>query len=211
MISILDLFYNITSILAAISILFPIITDIFARKKQSIFSIDMKLFEFNIYFTLLMQLFAIILAKIFMVSNLIIFRIYLPIHTSIFSYLLIKWLWNKNSILWSLVIFIISIGGDYIWGNYNLPPDFMIWFDAILLLALSFYISYYGDKKKKHFSKKKTFIIMGIYLYSIITLIGISPSFTEFRTYGFFFQSLAIIISNYYFARSFRCLYHSNG
>ncbi len=210
MLLILKLFYKLTSFLAILSLLFPIGTNILARKKYYKFTSDFKLFEFFIYFTFIMQLLAIIIAKL-KANNLFIFRIYLPIHTAILSYLLIKWLWNKNSIFWSIVIFIVSIGGDYIWGNYNLPPDFMIWFDAILLLALSFYISYYGDTKKKHFSKKKTFIIMGIYLYSIITLVGISPSYTEFRTYGFFFQALAIIISNYYFARSFRCLYRSNG
>jgi hypothetical protein len=87
----------------------------------------------------------------------------------------------------------------------------MIWFDALLLLVLSFYLSYINDKKKIHLSKEKNYIHIGIYLYSIITVIGISPSFTELRTYGFFFQALATIISSYFFARSFRCLYRSNG
>jgi len=211
MISILDLFYNITSNLAIFSLFLPVIADIIARKKNGKFSKDMKLFEFYVYFTLTMQLIAISLSILFSISNLIIFRIYLPIHTAIFSYLLIKWLWNKNSLVWSIVILIISIGGDLIYGQYNVPPNFMIWFDAILLLSLSFYSSYYYDKKMIYLSKKKRYILIGIYSYSIITLVGISPSYLELRIYGFFFQSLAVIISSYYFARSFRCLYHSNG
>jgi hypothetical protein len=211
MTSILNLFYNIASNLAIISLSFPIITDIIARKKNNKFSNDLKLFEFYIYFTFLMQLFAIILSKLLMVNNLIVFRIYLPIHTAILSYLLIKWLWNTKNLLWSIIIFIISLWGDYILENYNTPPNFMIWFDALLLLVLSFYLSYINDKKKIHLSKEKNYIHIGIYLYSIITVIGISPSFTELRTYGFFFQALATIISSYFFARSFRCLYRSNG
>ena len=211
MILIIKLFYKIVSSLATLSLLFPIIIDIRARRKKSKFTNEFKLFEFYIYFTFIMQIVALFVGKLFKANNLVIFRIYLPIHTAILFYLLIKWLWNKNSLLWSIVILIISIGGDYIWGHYNTPPNFMIWFDAVLLLVFSFYYSYYSDKKKIYLSKKKTYILMGIYIYSIITLVGISPSFTELRTYGFFFQSLAIVISNYYFARSFRCLYRSNG
>ncbi len=212
MIHILNLFYNIASNLAILSIFFPIAIDIIARiKSKNKFTKELKLFEFFIYFTLIMQLLAIGLAKIVGVNNLIIFRIYLPVHLSIFSYLLIKWIWNKNSVLWSIIFFLISYLGDYITGNYNTPPNFMIWFDAILLSVLSFYLSYKNDKEKKYLPKEYTYILIGIYLYSIITVLGISPSFTDLRTYGFFFQGLAIIVSNYYFARSFLCLYHSHG
>jgi len=89
MISIIHLFYIIASNLAILSLFFPVIADIIARKKNGKFSKDMKLFEIFIYLTLTMQLISISLAKLFSMSNLIIFRIYLPIHTAIFSYLLI--------------------------------------------------------------------------------------------------------------------------
>jgi len=212
MIPILDLFYRVTSIIGVLSLLLPVITDIIARKKsKNKFTKELKLFEFFVYFTLIMQFFAIGLSKIVGVNNLIIFRIYLPVHVAIFSYLLIKWTWNKNNVLWSIIFFLVSYLGDYITGNYNTPPNFMIWFDAVILFVLSFCLSFISDKRKVHLSKKYNYIHIGVYLYSIITIIGISPSFTELRTYGFFFQGLAIVVSNYYFARSFRCLYHSNG
>ncbi len=211
MISILNLFYIIASSLAIISLSFPVITDIIARRKKIRFSGDLKLFELYNFFTLIMQILAVIFAKLLFTSNLILFRIYLPFHTAIFTYFLVKWRGNNNYLIWSVVFFFISIVGEFFLGKHGTPPNFMIWFDAIVLLVLSFNLNLYIDKKKLLLKKENNYIFTGIYLYSIITIIGISPSSTELRTYGFFFQSIAIIVSSYFYAGSFQCLFRSNG
>ncbi|MCP4969646.1 MAG: hypothetical protein GY932_03495 [Arcobacter sp.] len=210
--SILILFANITSYIGVGTLLLPIIADLIARKKNVEFVTDLKLFEFYIFFTLVMQIIATILFLKGM-NNLFLFRLYLPIHTGVFTYFLLKWSWSKNKKIISLVSLsvIISVLGDIWMGDSNTPPYFMLVLDAILLFGLSFYVSFVNDKKKIHLPQEYNFIHIGIYLYSILTLIGFILSQTGYFNYGYFLQSVAMVISNYYFARSFTCLFHSRG
>jgi hypothetical protein len=208
MLSILELFKDIFSKLALLTMILPVVSSIIARKHKSFFRFDLRLLEIYVYFLLIFQVVALILSYWFHLYNVILFRIFLPIHTTIFSYFLIKWLGIvKNSLPYSIILASVLIIGDYIVGDPNFSPEFMIWADAIILFSLSFFLSYRGDIKKIKLSKELRFIHIGIYLYAIITIIGISPAENEIRVFGFLVQNIAIIVSNIYFARSFICLY----
>lgn len=211
--SILNVFLIVFSFIAIATLLSPVVAGMFVKKRNITFNIDVRLFEIYIYFTVIMQFFAVILNYGLSLQNLLIFRIYLPIHTAVFTYFLSKWLLgkNKNVILLVSSSIVISILGDFFMGERNTYPYFMVWFDAILLFILSFLLSFVSDKKKIYLSSENNFIHIGIYLYSIITFIGFFPSQIGYVSYSLFLQSVAIIISNYYFTRSIVCLIHSRG
>lgn len=212
MLTILNLFGKIFSFLAVITMLYPIFTSLIARKSKKEFSSDLKLFEVYVYFVFIFQLSALSLIHIFNTYNVILFRIFLPIHLALFSYFLLKWASNhKIAIIFTLLTIPFMFIGDYALGNYNYSPDFMLWTDAVILLILSTYLAYKVNKESVILESKYSYIHLGIYLYSIITIIGITPAYTETRSFGFVLQSLAVIISNYFFARSFICLYKQSG
>ncbi|MCP5375413.1 MAG: hypothetical protein H6743_04895 [Rickettsiaceae bacterium] len=208
MLSILELFRNIFSWIALLTIIFPVISSILARRHKSFFCFELRVFEIYVYFLLIFQIVALVLAYGFHLHNVILFQIFLPVHTALFSFFLIKWSGIvKNAIPFVILFLSVLIIGDYLFGNFNYSPDFMIWADSIILFSLSFFLSYKGDIKNIKLSKELIFIHIGIYLYSIITIIGISPAENEIRVFGFLVQNIAIIVSNIYFARSFICLY----
>lgn len=208
MLPILDLFKFIFSKIAFLTMIFPVIASIIARRNNSFFSFELRLFEGYVYLLVIFQIAALILSYGLHLHNVILFRIFLPIHTAIFSFFLIKWSGIvKNTIPYVILFMSVLIIGDYLFDDYNNAPDFMIWADSIILFILSFFLSYIGDKKNINRSKELRFIHIGIYLYSIITIIGISPAKNDIRTFGFLLQNIAIVVSNIYFARSFICLY----
>lgn len=211
--NILELFLSVSNYLAITSMFLPIAAVLYARERNAVIKKDIKLFEIYVYVTLILQISALVLSYGFKLHNLFLFRIYLPMHTAFFSYFLLKWLLvkNKNIILLVSLFITISILGDFFIGKPNVPPNFMIWFDAILLFGLSFLLSIKNDKRKVHLPKENNFIHIGIYLYSTIALVGLLPSIFGLEVYGFFLQAVAVIISNYFFARSFLCLFPSHG
>jgi hypothetical protein len=191
-----------------ITMFFPVITSIIARKKSGVFIWEMRLFEVYVYATLIFQLIAHIMTRVFSMHNIIVFRIYLPFHTFIFAFFLLKWLGLKK--YYTTIAFfmlICSIVIDYLLGDQKTAPYVMIWLDTIILLVLSFLVSYRNDKYRKRLSDEFNEIHIGIYLYSLITLIGVSLSGLEIQIFGYAAQTVATLISNVYFARSFRCLY----
>ena len=206
---IVNLFVFASSWLATFTLFFPVIYSLLAYNKKAHFDLDMKLFTYYCYLTITGQIISYILSYGFGMHNVLIFRIYLPLHTLLFSYFLLKWIGtNKKhySILLTIII-LISVGGDFIWGDFNYAPNFMFWFDAIILLVLSFCLSYLGDKNNIKLAPQKHFIQIGIYLYALITVFGIISEKLEILSAAFFLQGLAIIVSSIYFARSFKCLY----
>ena len=206
---IVNLFVFASSWLATFTLFFPLVYSILAYKKKVHFDIDLKLFTFYCYLTIIGQFIAYTLSMGFGMHNVLIFRIYLPIHTLVFSYFLLKWIGvnKKHYSIFMIIIFLISIFGDIIWGDFNYSPNFMFWFDAIILLILSFSLSYLGDKNNIKLPPQKHFIQIGIYLYALITVFGIISENLEILSAAFFLQGLAIIVSSIYFARSFKCLY----
>lgn len=207
--SILVLFYKISAFSAELTMFLPIYTVLLARIKARIIKTDLKLFEIYVYFILFFEATALILSHGFGLHNVIVFRIFLPIHAGLFSYLLSKWSnFLERPILLGISIAMLLIVVDFTWGDQNYSPDLMTWLDAIFLLLLSFFLSYRIDKTNLKLPCEFNFIHIGIYLYSLITLIGITPTNEDLRGYGFVVQNIAIIVSNIYFARSFRCLYH---
>ncbi len=211
--SILDLFLYITSKFALATMFLPIVAVLIARKRNVELNRDLKLFEFYVYATLSLQLFAYVLNLGLGLPNIILFRLYLPFHTVVFAYFLLKWLLgiNKNTILLISFSLIISVSGDLIFDDINNFPYFMLVFDAVLLFILSFIVSFLNDKRKHQLSNEYNFIHIGIYFYSLLTLIGFTITQTGYMQVGFFLQAIAVIISNYYFTRSFVCLFHSRG
>ncbi|MEE9430852.1 MAG: hypothetical protein V3V16_07430 [Melioribacteraceae bacterium] len=193
--------------------LLPIGTSLTCWIKKIKLSFELKLFAIYIWVTFILQAFALVLSYGFGLQNLFLFRLHYPFHIAIFTYLLLKWLHvkNKNIILLVGLSILISVLGDFLFGERNAPLTFMLWFDVIVLFSMSFLLSFVNDKKKIHLPKEYNFIHIGIYLYSTITLIGLFPSSVGLETYGFFLQSIAVIISNYFFARSFLCLFPSRG
>lgn len=207
--SILYLFYRVTSVIAILTMLLPIFAAYKVRRNGIVFSADIKLFEFYVYFLFIFQITALTLSRGFGLHNVILFRIFLLIHMSLFAHFLIKWSGiSVNTIFFILPLLVFSILGDFFFGDPNFAPDFIIWSDAIILLLLSFFLSYRIDKIRFNLPRELNSIHIGIYIYSLITVIGISPSHNDLRLFGFFVQTIAVVISNFYFARSFRCLYH---
>ena len=206
--SIFYLFGNIFGYIGYFVLLLPIITSIWARKKKIIFSLDMRLFELLIYLTVIGQIIALVLADVFGLHNVIIFRLFLPIHTAILSYLLLKWSGMfKNNITIILGLMIISISLDLIWGDPNFTPNLMFWFDAAILFVLSFYLTFLRDKNKVTLKHEYNYIHIGVYVYSSLTIIGIAAPNLEIIMFGYFIQIIASIACTFYYAWSFRCLY----
>ena len=213
MYDIIFLFSKIGNNVAILSMFLPLIADFFARRKKIEYSNDLKIFALFYYYSCIIQLIASILAKVFHSHNLFIFHFYLPIQIVAISYLLLKWLGLKKNVVLLLAAFfgLITFSGDLYFSSLNEYPYFMLWFNISVLLVLSFILSYSNDKRKIHLPCEFNYIHIGIYVYSIITLIGLSPAHTDFRVYGYFFHAMASTISYYFFMRSFRCLYHKNG
>ncbi len=207
------LFSKIGSRVAVLLMFLPLITDFFARRKGIKYSNDLKIFALFYYYSCIIQLIASILARVFHSPNLFVFHFYLPIQIAAISYLLLKWLGLKKNVVLLLAAFfgLITISGDLYFSSLNEYPYFMLWFNISVLLVLSFILSYSNDKRKIHLPCEFNYIHIGIYVYSIITLIGLSPAHTDLKVYSYFFHAMASIISYYFFMRSFRCLYHKNG
>lgn len=206
---ILNLFVFATSLLATFTLFFPVVYSLLAYNKKAHFNFDMKLFTFYCYLTIIGQFISYTLNFGFGMHNVLIFRIYLPFHTLLFTYFLLKWIGlnKKHYSILTIILFLTSIFGDILWGDFNYSPIFMFWFDAIILLILSFSLSYLGDKNNIKLPPEKHFIQIGIYLYTLITVFGIISENLEILSAAFFLQGLAIIVSSTYFARSFKCLY----
>lgn len=211
--SILSLFHDVSNYIAISTMILPILASLTGWIKKIKFSLVLKLFAIYVWITFILQTVALILSYGFKLHNLFLFKLYLPFHTAVFTYFLMKWLLIKNKVVYLLVFLAILISslGEVLLGSNKTPQSFMLWFDAILLFGLSFLLSYVNDKKKVHLPKEYNFIHIGIYLYSTITLIGLFPSSVGLESYGFFLQSVAVIISNYFFARSFLCLFPYRG
>lgn len=207
--SILRLFSITASILATLTLFLPIVYSIIAIRKKKKMNFDMKMFLIYCYITLVGQLISYSLAFGFGMQNILLFRIYLPLHTALFTYFLLKWigLEKKHNYLAVIAAIIISFAIDLIFGDQNYSPIYMFWFDAIILFVLSFYLSYISDKKKLKHSCEKHYIHIGIYLYSLITILGITPQKMEIHHIAFFLQAAAVMVSGIYFGRSFKCLY----
>ena len=206
--TILKLFSRFFDYFAIATMLLPIVTSIIARKKKKKFNSDLKLFELYIYFTFIMQIFSLVLVIFFHKHNVILFRIYMPIHIMFFCYLLLKWAAIvKNILPFVILIGVTAIVSDYYWGISEYTPDLMFWIDAVVLFILSCILIYRIDKMKVKLPGEFIFILYGIFLYSFFTLIGITPAFEEIRMYGFLVQSIGVVISNYFFGRSFMWLY----
>ncbi len=122
MISIIHLFGTVIAYLAQITMLLPIFSAIYARRKKSTFTLDFRIFEIYVYVTFFFQMLALTLSMGFGLHNVWLFRIYLPLHTILFSYYLLKWSGlKKNYILIPFIIGLLSFLGDYFWGNLILP------------------------------------------------------------------------------------------
>lgn len=207
--SILRLFSIASSFLGTLTLFLPIIYSSIAISKKVKFNIDMKMFVIYCYLTLIGQLISYSLVFIFGMQNVLMFRFYLPLHTALFTYYLLKWIGLEKGYNYLLVFIsiVVSFSGDLIFGDQNYSPNFMFWFDAIILFVLSFVLSYISDKKNLKLSCEKHFIHIGIYLYSLITILGITPQKVELHYIAYFLQGAAVIVSSIYFGRSFRCLY----
>jgi hypothetical protein len=214
--SILTLFLSISSYAAIISMIFPVIAAIKVRKKGVPFNFDLKLFEFYVYIATIIQFTVLTIAWIgYFIEPFMqyarLFRSYLFIfltivHVLIFLFLLLKWA-RLNKYYFPLIIIITPImivANHFTTSQY---PDLMTWVQVVILLFVSFILSYRSDKLLIKLPREYNFIHIGIYLYCLITIIGITPNATEIRIFGHFIHAIAAILVNYYFYRSFKCLY----
>ena len=191
----------------------PLITDFIARRKGISYSNDLKVFALFYYYSCIIQLITLIMVRVFHSPNLFVFHFYLPIQILALSYLLLKWIGLKKNVVLLLAAFfgLMTITGDLYFSSLIEYPFFMLRFNTSVLLILSFILSYSNDKRKIHLPCEFNYIHIGIYGSSMVTILGLAPAETDLNVYGYFFLALASIISYYFFARSFRCLYHKNG
>ena len=204
--SIFTLFHSIIGYLAIITIIFPVIASIVARRKGVKFDFDLRIFEIFVYVAAIGQLLALLLAFTVGIGWELVFLIVALAQILTFSYLLLKWM-NKQSYfkkIMSIVIPLILIVNLFLESVY---PAFIIWLGPVLFIILAFLLSYNVDKNKIRLPKEYSYIHIGIYLYSIVSLIGITPSGSELSSFGSVLQHTGSFLTNYYFYRSFRCLY----
>lgn len=203
--SIITLFRYFIGWTALIAIVLPIIGSIMARRNGVKLSFEMRLFEFYCYIAAIGQIIATIMAFTFG-DRMIVFRIIIVVQVLVYTYLLLKWMNFDRFYLKSLiVIFPTLFIGDYIfYSNY---PDFMVWVITSIWAILALLLSYIIDRDFINLPKEYTYIHLGIYLYSIITAIGFTPTGTELRPLGHLIHATGSFMSFYYFYRSFRCLY----
>ncbi len=206
--SILLLFGNLTSYLAGASFLFPIIASLFVRKKKIVINNQMLIFEAFIYLSFLSQLLSH--SVFFDLSKYkdLILCFYLPFHTVILSYFLLKWsIRFKKPLHIAITLTVITIIINFLFNGYNLSPELMYWFDTSILLTLSIYLSYRRDKKIIKLNCENNLIHNGIYTSSLLTILGITLPQMDIFFFGLYIHTIANIVSNIYFARSFKCLY----
>ena len=206
--SILFLFGDIAGYFAMISLLFPIIASIWVRKKNIALSNEMKLFEVLVYLTFIGQL--ISHSSWFWLSNFkdLILTIYLPIHTTILSYFLLKWTKKFNNELQIAIgITTITLLINFIFNDFSLSIEKIFWFDTFILLFLSVFLSYSRDKNNVKLNCEYNFIHNGIYVATLLSVLGIALPKLDVIFFGVFIHTLANITCNIYFARSFKCLY----
>lgn len=206
--SILLLFGNLTSYLAGASFLFPIIASLFIRKKKIVINNQMLIFEAFIYLSFLSQLLShSVFFDLSQYKDLIL-CFYLPFHTVIFSYFLLKWNNRlKKPLHIAITITLTTIFINFIFNGYNLSTELMFWFDTLLLLIFSIYLSYCRDKNVIRLNCEYNLIHNGIYASSLLTILGITIPQMNIIFFGLYFHTIATIVSNIYFARSFKCLY----
>lgn len=203
--SILFLFGNLTSYLAGVSFLFPIIASLFIRKKKITLNNQMVLFEIFIYISFISQLLSHLVLSQY--KDLIL-GIYLPFHTVILSYFLLKWsIRFKKPLHIAITITLTTVFINFIFNGYNLSPELMYLFDTLLLLILSIYLSYRRDKNIIKLNCESNFIHNGIYASSLLTILGITFPQMNIIFFSLYIHTIANIVSNIYFARSFKCLY----
>lgn len=206
--SILLPFRYIFGYAAIIGILIPVIASILARRNGVKFTFEIKLFEFYCYSAATVQITAVILAFVMYpdLTYTILFRILTIIEISVFVYLLLKWM-SFERFTFRLLIIVIPILflGDYIYSTEY--PDFMLWFQLLIMAILAFLLSYKIDKQNINLPKEYSYIHIGIYLNSIITILGFTPFGDELRSFGHFIHVFANGITIYYYYRSFRCQY----
>ncbi len=214
--SILKLFHSILSYTSMIAMLFPVIAAIKARKQGAVFQFDMKLFAIYAYLAAIIQYTVLAFAwtgyffrqyweySYQYKSYLFIFILLLQLTT--FLFLLLKWAGLKKYFIPLLILVspIMVLANHYTNSYY---PDLMTWAEVSILLFTSFTLSYKMDKLLIHLPREHNFIHLGIYLYCLLTLIGITPNSGEIRMFGHILHSIALILTNYYFYRSFKCLY----
>lgn len=206
--SILLLFGNLTSYLAGASFLLPILASLFVRKKKIALSKQMALFEVFIYLSFITQFLShSVLINLSQFKDLIL-CIYLPFHTVLLSYFLLKWsLSFKNPLQIAITITVIATIINFIFNGCNLFPELMYWFDTSILLILSIYLSYLRDKNIIKLNCENNLIHNGIYASSLLTILGITLPQMDIVFFGLYIHTIANIVSNIYFARSFKCLY----
>jgi hypothetical protein len=217
--SILTLFLSISSYTAIITMIFPIIAAIRARKQGAVFQFDLKLFEFYYYIATIIQFTVLTTAWIgYFIEPFMLFarqfRSYLFIfltivHVIIFLFLLLKWAGLKKYYIPLIIIITpIMIVADHF--TDTLYPHLMTWTNVLILLIASFILSLRIDKLSIKLPREYNFIHLGIYIYCLVTIIGFAPNssvISEIRIFGSFLHALASILVNYYFYRSFKCLY----
>ena len=207
--SIFNLFGTVIGYIAGVSLLLPILTSILARKNKTVFSIEMRLLEIVAYITFLVQITSHSTWYNFNLDKNIIFYIYLPVHTVVFSYMLLKWtdiIQNNLFIIYGIIIILISAAIIFVSPIFS--SELLFWFNAIILLTLSFYLSFKRDKRNLITKRELNFIHHGIYIGSLLTVLGIALSRLDIIFFSYFIHVTANITTNLYFARSFRCLYH---
>ena len=205
--SILFLFGDAAGYFAMLSLLFPIIASIVVRKKKIELTNEMKLFEVLIYLTFMGQIishsswFELNTYKDFTLA------FYLPFHTAVLSYFLIKWTFKfKNELQIAIGITALSIIINLFLSDFSLSTEKMLWFDTFILLSLSVFLSYSRDKNGVRLKCEYNFIHNGIYVGALLTVLGIALPKLDIIFFGLFIHTLANIACNIYFARSFTCL-----
>ena len=203
--SIITLFRYFIGWTSIIGTVVPVIGAILARRNGVKLSFEMRLFEFYCYVAAIGQFIAVIMA--FTIGNhQFIFRLITLVEIIVFMYLLLKWMnFDRYYFKSLLFIFPILLIGDYLFESRY--PDFMLWFEISIYAILSVVLSYIIDRDQINFPKEYTYIQLGIYLSSVITVIGFTPSGTELRQFGHLVHVTANITAFYYYYRSFRCLY----
>lgn len=190
---------------AIIGIVVPVIGAILARRNGVKFSFEMRLFEFYCFVAAIGQIIAGIMAFTIR-HHWIVFRIITVVEIFVFVYLLLKWMnFERHYIKALLFIFPILFIGDYIFESEY--PDFMLWFEISIIAILSVALSYISDRKYLNFPKEYIYIQLGIYVSSVITVIGFTPTGTELRPFGHLIHVTGNLTAIYYYYRSFRCLY----
>lgn len=213
---ILILFQSISNYFGILAQLLPIIGIWVAYKRRLLNDNNMKIFAIYIIVAFVIRYSILFLSWYHYISGTPsnsfklleewVFNIFNIFETFLFLYILLDWSGNRDYFFpFASIALPILLVANYF--STEIFPNLMHWAHIVLLLGVAFYTSFKIDSTNAVLKPEYSYLLIGIYLYFLISILGLAPQVNELHRIENIMHSIALFVSNYYFYRGFKCLY----